>query len=146
MFLDFVNRREHAFDSLPVALANLLGNGIELTPAHLVRDALLTLVQGLADAGNDLEAASKRGLDLVGDDLVRVTEQRSALRVTEDDPRDAGVLDLLRGNLSRESTRVDEVAVLGSNLDRSVDVAVDVEEVDRRRSNDNLCTPESVRR
>lgn len=131
--------------SLPVALANLLGNGLELALADLVGDALLTLLEGLADTGDDLEADGESGLDLVGDNLVRVAKEGAALRVAEDDPGDASVLDLLGGDLAGVGARVDSVRVLGSDLDGRLNVAGDVEEVDGGRSDDDLCKGQRVR-
>jgi hypothetical protein len=125
--------------SLPVLLLDGSGNSLKLALDNLVGDALLALLEGLADTGNDLEADGKGGLDLVSDDLVGVAEERAALRVAENDPGDTGVLDLLGRDLAGEGSRVDEVGVLGSDLDGGLGVREGLEEVDGGRGDDDLC-------
>lgn len=122
----------------PVALADDRGDGLELALDNVVGHVLLALLERLADTGNDLETARKRGLDLLGDDLVRVAEERAALRVAEDDPGDAGVLELLGRDLASERARVLGERVLRSNLDGLLDRADNVEEVQRGRGNHDL--------
>lgn len=125
--------------SLPVSLANLLGNRLELALTDLVGDALLTLLEGLADTGDNLEANGESSLDLVSDNLVRVAEKGAALRVAENDPRNSGILDLLGRDLASVGSRIDRVRVLGSDLDRGLDRARDIKQVDGRGGDDNLC-------
>lgn len=124
---------------LPVLLLDGGGNGLELALDDIVGDVLLALLEGLTDTSDDLEARVEGRLDLVSYELVRVAEERAALRVAEDDPWDAGVLDLLGGDFTSEGARLLAVRVLGRDLDGLLDVTGDVEEVQGGGRNDDLC-------
>jgi hypothetical protein len=59
--------------------------------------------------------------------------------VTEDDPVNIGVFELLWRDFSGKGTFELGVGVLGGNLDRLLDGFLDLQQVDGRRGNDDLC-------
>lgn len=59
--------------------------------------------------------------------------------MTEDDPFDTSVNELRRGNFTGVGSRVGGVAVLGGDLRRRAEGVLDLQQVDRGRSNDDLC-------
>lgn len=133
-----LGRSSHKLYSRPVSLSDGSSDSLELALNDLVGDTALALLEGLANTGNDLEALSERSLGLVGDDVVLVAKERAALRVTEDDPGDTGLLKLLGRDLAGERTRVDEVGVLSGDLDRGSGVFESLEEEKCGRGNDDL--------
>ena len=126
-------------DSLPVLGLDDVGNSVELSLDDLLGGSVLSLLEGLTDASNDAESGADGSLDLVSDELVAVSEEGSSLRVSEDDPVDVGVLELVGGDLSGEGTRSLGEGVLGGDLGRGVEELLDRKEVERRRSDDDLC-------
>ena len=58
--------------------------------------------------------------------------------MTKDDPVDVGVLELLGRDLTGESTSELCVGVLGSDGDGRLDGVLDLEQVNRRRGDDDL--------
>ena len=103
---------------LPVVLLHRLDHCGKLSLAHVEGAAGLLLVDGLADAENHLEALLDGKRHLVGDKLVRLVEDASALAVSENDPLRATVLHLDRRDLSRVRPGLLGVAVLRTHLDR----------------------------
>jgi hypothetical protein len=125
--------------SLPVVGLNRRSNGLELPLDDLVGHALLPLLEALSNTSNDAQTRRDGRLGLVRDELVRVSEEGSALRVAEDDPVDVGVLELVRGDLAGESARGLGEAVLRGDLDGLLERVLDAQEVDRGRSDDDVC-------
>ena len=104
-------------DVLPLSWLEQSSQGLELGLDDLVNAAGLTLLEGLADAEDDLhpELQSLRGLaSRVGVGLAHLS---AALRVADDDALDAGVQEQLSGDLAGPGAWGLEVAVLGSNVD-----------------------------
>ena len=95
---------------------DLLADGSELSGVDLVGPARLTLVELLTDASNDLEVIVEGHLDLLGDSLVGLAEDVTALTVSEDDPVEASVLEHGGTGLTSEGTIAVDGAVLGGNL------------------------------
>jgi hypothetical protein len=97
-----------------------------------------SLLERFTNTGNDTQTSLDGSLDLLGDKLVSVTEHGSSLRVTEDDPVDLSVLELVGGDFTSEGSRGGSEAVLGRDLGRSLQSGLDVEKVDGRGSNNDL--------
>lgn len=100
--------------------------------------ASLADLEALAAAPDDLEAVVKGVLGLGGDNVVRLAEDGSALRVSEDGPVDVAVLELGNGNLAGEGTAGLIVDVLGSDLDFGTESLADEVEVESRGGDDDL--------
>ena len=124
-------------DVLPVA--NLGGDSSKLALDHLDSLARLALLERLAAAPDDADATLGSNLSLVGDDLVRLPEDGPALRVAEDGPVDATVLELGDADLAGEGAVGLVKDVLGGNLDARLEVLAHEEEVESRRSDHHLC-------
>jgi hypothetical protein len=132
-------RRIRNPNSLPVLLFDRISDRLELPLDHLIRDSLLPLLEALPDTSNHLELLLEGRLCLVRNHGIAIAKHGSALRVSEDDPVDVGVLELGGRDLAGECSRVFSVAVLGRDLHGGVEVLLDAKEVERRRGNDNLC-------
>lgn len=100
--------------------------------------ARLTLLEALTAAPDDAEAVGGGILGLGGNNLVRLAEDGTALRVTEDGPVDLGVGELSNGKLTSESTVGLIVDVLGGDFDLGTNLLADRNEVESTRSNDDL--------
>lgn len=100
--------------------------------------ASLTGLEGLAAAPDDLEAVLGGVLGLGGDDLIRLADDGSTLRVAEDSPVDIAILELGDGDLASESTVGLVVDVLGGNLDFLAESLADKGEVEGRRGDNDL--------
>lgn len=125
-------------DSLPVSLLDLLGDSGKLALDDLLSVARLALLELLANAGNHLETSDERSLDLVGDNLVGLAKEGTALRVTENDPVDVGVFELVGRDFTSEGARGLGVAVLRRDLDGLFEGGLDLEKVERGRGDDDL--------
>jgi hypothetical protein len=112
--------------------------GLDLSRDELNSLASLTGLEGLAAAPDDLEAVLGGVLGLGGDDLVRLADDGSALRVTEDGPVDLAVLELRDRDLASESTVGLVVDVLSGNLDVLAESLADEGEVESRRRDNDL--------
>jgi hypothetical protein len=118
--------------------------GLDLSRDELNGLASLTGLEGLAAAPDDLEAVLGSVLGLGGDDLVRLADDGSALRVTENSPVDLAVLELGDGDLASESTVGLVVDVLSGNLDVLAESLADEGEVESRRGDNDLWKYTSV--
>lgn len=117
---------------------DLGSDGLELVDDDVDGLASLALLQALTAAENDAEATVNGSLGLVGDERVVLLQDDPALRVAEDGPGDAGVLELLNGDLAGEGAVGLVVDVLSSDLDALAQVLAGQEQVQRGRSNDDL--------
>jgi len=95
---------------------NLLSDGGKLSSVNLVSSSRLTLVELLSNAGHNLEVVIKSHLDLGSNDLIRLTEDVTALTVTEDDPVKASILKHSGTGLTSVCTGSVKRAVLSSEL------------------------------
>jgi hypothetical protein len=118
---------------------DLVGNNLELLGDNVDGGTGLTLLEALTAAQNHAEVGVKRSLGLVGDDLVGLAQDGAALRVAEDGPGDAAVLELRGRDLASEGTVGLVVDVLGGNLEALAEVLAGGEQVEGRGSDDNLC-------
>ena len=131
--------------SRPLLLLDDLDEGLGHLLADLGGLLPLSLVEGLSDAEDDLEALVERGLGSVGDSLGRVGEQGSSLRVSGQGVLDPGVDEHGGGDLSGEGSLVGRVHVLGRDVDGRLGI-LEGREVGRgrdeehgRRGDNNLC-------
>jgi hypothetical protein len=102
----------------------------------------LALLEALAAAPDDADAVVGGVLGLGGDDLVGLAEDGTALRVAEDGPVDAGVLELGDGDLASEGAAGLVEDVLGGDGDLLAEELAGGEEVERGRGDDDLCMEE----
>lgn len=102
----------------------------------------LTLFESLSHAEDDFELIRQAGLDLFGNKLVGIAEQGASLGVTDDDPGDLAVAELLSADFACKSTRSNRVGVLGGDsqvgLSAGLDVVPDGDDVESRGCNDDL--------
>lgn len=113
-------------------------NGPELVGDDFDGLARLTLLQTLANAQNDAETAVNGSLGLAGDKLVVLLEDDPTLRVAEDGPGDASVLELIDGDLTGEGAVGLVVDVLSGDLEALAQVLAGQGQVQRRGSDDDL--------
>ena len=92
-------------DVLPVVLLDDLGKSLDLAADDLVRLVALALLESLTDAEDDLDVLLQGSLGLLGDELVGFVEESSALRVTEDDPFESDVLELVEAGTESGGVR-----------------------------------------
>lgn len=101
--------------------------------------ARLALLEALAAAPDNADAAVRGELGLGGDVLVSLLEDGAALRVAEDGPVDVAVLELLNADLAREGAVGLVIDILRADLDVLPDGVADELEVDGGRGDDDLC-------
>lgn len=118
---------------------HLVRDGLELRGDNLNRLVRLPLLQALAAAQNHAEAAVQGCLGLGRNECVVLLQDHAALRVAEDGPCDAAILELLRRDLAGEGAAGLVEDVLGSDLEALAQVLAGEEEVERWRSDDDLC-------
>lgn len=112
--------------------------GLKLLGDDLDGIASLTHLQTLAAAPDDAEAILSGVLGLGRDNIIRLVEECTALRVAKDGPGNVAVRELRHGDLAGEGTVGLVEDVLGSNLDLGSEKLTSEEEVEGRRSDDNL--------
>ena len=112
--------------------------GLELLADDLNGLAGLTLLEAFAAAPDDAEAVLSGVLGLEGDGLVRLLENGAALRVAQDGPVDASVLELRDRDLAGEGTVGLVEDVLGGDLDVLGQGLADELEVEVRGGDDDL--------
>ena len=118
---------------------DLVSDGVELADDDVDGLVGLALLERLADAEDDREILGECGGGLLGDVGVRLAKEGAALRVTEDDPGDGGVLDLRDRDLTGEGTRGLVVGVLGRNGDLgALELLLNGQEVERGGSDDDF--------
>lgn len=101
---------------------DLVRNSLKLLGDNIDGGAGLPLLEALTAAQDDADAAVERGLGLAGNESVVLLQDGAALRVAEDGPCDAAVLELLGGDLTGEGTVGLVVDVLSGNLDALAEV------------------------
>ena len=106
-------------DGAPVL--NGLLDGIELSLQNIVRLTSFTLLNSLTNAKDGLEAGSLRLGDLLGDDIIGLAEELSALGVANEGPLEAEVNDLLGTDLTGEGTVTLGADVLRADEDVGVE-------------------------
>lgn len=89
-------------DAVPVGDA--LEASLELLSQHFVGLFGLSLLKGLTAAQDSVESGFLGAEDFLRDDLVGFAEELAALRVANDGPLKAEVLDLLSGDFAGEGT------------------------------------------
>jgi hypothetical protein len=119
---------------------NLVGDSLELLGDNVDSGAGLPLLETLTAAQDDADATIERSLGLAGNESVVLLQDGAALRVAKDGPCDTTVLELLGGDLTGEGTVGLVVDVLGGNLEALAEVLAGQEEVEGRRSDDDLCS------
>ena len=118
---------------------DLSADGLQLSCVDGVGLAGLALVQLLANAGHDAQVLLKSDLDLLGDNLVGLTEDVAALAVTKDDPVQTEVLDHGGAGLAGVCTVAVKGAVLGGQLDLGASEGLlGSANVEERGGDDNL--------
>jgi hypothetical protein len=119
---------------------DLLNDGINLSVDNVNGLVSVTLLKGLANAENNAKTVIKSKLGLVSNKLVRLLDDGTALRVAENDPLGANILNLLNRDLTGKGTAGLVESVLGSNGDSgSLQVLLGPQKVGSRRRDDNLC-------
>lgn len=113
--------------------------GGELLADDVDGGAGLALLEALAAAPDDADAVVGGVLCLGGDGLVGLGEEGAALRVAEDGPGDAGVLELADADLAGEGAVGLVEDVLGGDLDVLAKEVAGEEEVEGGRGDDDLC-------
>lgn len=123
---------------------DLVGNSLKLLRYNLDGLSGLTLLQALTAAQNNTEPTINGSLGLAGDELVVLLENDPSLRVTEDNPSDTSILQLLDGKLACESAIRLVENILGCDLKTLAEGLARREEVDGWWGDDNLCCAMSV--
>jgi len=118
---------------------DLVRNSLELRRHNLNRLARLALLQTLTTAQNHAEPAVQRRLGLARNELVVLLENDTALRVAQNRPRDAAVLELVGGDLAREGAARLVEDVLCGDFEAFVQVLAGEEEVEGWWGDDDLC-------
>lgn len=118
---------------------DLIRNSLELRSDNLNRLVRLPLLEALTTAQNHAESAVQRSLGLGGNKLVVLLKDDTALRVAEDGPCDAAVLELLRRDLAGEGAAGLVEDVLCGDLEALAEVFAGEEEVEGWRGDDDLC-------
>lgn len=118
---------------------DLIRNRLQLRRDNLNRLVRLPLLEALATAQNHADAAVDRGLGLGRNEVVVLLEDHAALRVAEDGPCDAAILELLRRDLAGEGAAGLVVDVLCGDLETLAEVFAGEEEVEGWRGDDDLC-------
>lgn len=120
-------------------IAHLLLHSPKLTRHNLNRTPLLALLQTLTTAQDDTQASIQRCLGLAGDEIVALSENGAALRVTENRPCDAAVLELVRADLAGEGAGGLVEDVLGGDFEAGTEVLAGEEEVEGGWGDDDFC-------
>jgi hypothetical protein len=100
--------------------------------------ARLALLKTLTTAQNHAETAVQRRLGLGGYERVVLGEKRAALRVSEDRPCDAAVLELVCADLAGEGTAGLVEDVLRGDFETGAQVLAGEEEVEGWGGDDDL--------
>lgn len=98
----------------------------------------LALLQALAATPYDADAVLRGVLGLGGHNLVALAKDGSSLRVAQDSPVDAAVLQVLDRDFTGEGAIGLVEDVLGGNANLLLRMFADEEEVQSRRGNDGL--------
>jgi hypothetical protein len=117
---------------------DLVRNSLELASHNLNRLTRLTLLEALAAAQNHADATVKRSLGLGRNKFVVFLQDDTALRVADERPCDAAVLELFGRDLACKGTAGLVEDVLCGNFDTFAEVLAGEEEVEGGRSNNDL--------
>lgn len=118
---------------------DLVGYRLELRGNMADRLALLPLLQALTAAQNHTQSSIQRGLGLAGHKLVVLFQDDTALRVPNQCPSDAEVLERFSRGFPREGTAGLVVNVLGCDFDTLAGGFACEGEIGRWWGNDDLC-------
>lgn len=119
-------------------VADLFGIRAHLASNNFVGIASLALLQGFANAGNDLEASGQGMLSLLSDEFIRLLEDGTTLRMAQDDPIDVDVLQHGGRDLASEGTLGLLVGVLSGHADAAGQQVAGVHQIDGRAADDHL--------
>lgn len=125
-------------NALPALLADHLVHSLELFGDDISCDALLALFECLAAAEDHADAAIERGLGLAGDELVLLSEDRTALGVAQEGPGDVAIFELGDGYFTGEGTVGLVEDVLRGDFDVGGEVLAGEEEVEGRWGDDDF--------
>jgi hypothetical protein len=114
-------------------------HSLELRSDNLNRLVRLALLEALAAAQNHADAGVQRGLGLGRNELVVLFEDDAALRVAQDRPCDASVLELVRGDFAGEGAAGLVVDVLRGDFEAIAEVLARQGQVDGWGCDDDLC-------
>jgi hypothetical protein len=117
---------------------DLICHRLQLVRHMLHCDALLPLLQSFAAAQHDPEAAVEGRLGLVSYEAVVFGEDDAALRVAEDGPCYAAVLELVNADLAREGAVGLVEDVLGGDFNALAEMFAGKEEVKGWRGDNDL--------
>jgi hypothetical protein len=117
---------------------NLVGNSLKLLGNDLDGVTRLALLQSLTAAQNDTEATIYRRLCLARSEVVALLEDLAALRVADEGPGDAAVLQLVGRDLTGESTVGLVEDVLCGDFETLAEVLACKEEVEGWWCDDDL--------
>lgn len=98
----------------------------------------LSLSKGLTDANNRVETNFLSLRDLGSDQFIGLTVVSSSLRVTDNDPVDIEIFQLVSADFTGESTLSASAHVLTGNLDLSVEQSLHGSDMNGDRSDDNF--------
>lgn len=119
-------------------VTDLVGVRAHLAGDDFVGVASLTLLQGLANAGNDLETSSQSMLGLLGDEFIGFLEDGTTLRVAQNDPVDIDVLQHGWRDFASEGTLRHLVGVLAGHADAAGQQVAGVHQIDGGAADDHL--------
>ena len=119
-------------------ILNLIRHSLKLLGHHLNRTPILALLQALTTAQNDAQPTVQRRLRLGSHERVVFLQDDPALRVAQDRPRDAAVLELVRGDLAREGARWLVEDVLRGDFEAGAEVLAREEKVEGGWGDDDL--------
>jgi hypothetical protein len=120
-------------------ILNHIRHSLELRGNNLNRLVRLALLKALAAAQNHADAGIQRRLGLGRNELVVLLEDDATLRVAQDRPCDAGVLELVRGGLAREGAAGLVEDVLRGDFEAFAEVLARQGQVDGWGCDDDLC-------
>jgi hypothetical protein len=118
---------------------DLVRNRLELARHDLNRLARLALLEALAAAQNHADAAVERRLGLGRHKRVVFLQDHAALRVPDERPGNAAVLELLGRDLAREGAAGLVEDVLGRDFEAFAELLARGNQVDGGGCDDDLC-------
>lgn len=125
-------------DLLPLLLGKVLGDSSKLPSNDVDGFASLTLLQGLTNAKDDVQATINGSLGLASNELVSLLKDDTTLAVSDNDPVNLSILELLNANFTGESTVGLVEDILGSNANLGVGSLAGEEEVESGGGDDDL--------
>lgn len=113
-----------------------VGYGFELSQYHIHGLVAFSLLQRLSTAENDAQSSVECDFGLASHELVRLLENDSAFRMSEDGPGDVAVFELFDGDFSRKGSVGLVKDILGGHFDSGTKVLAGEEEVEGWWSDD----------